>query len=347
MNQIGNVKWKKLLLFGGNRRNEDGPLLSLALTAIKRFEKVIIFTENFHMGLPAENGQTLHQKIESEKTNEIEWVTTSEISSQLLEKYVDENTVGLLINAIWIVNASIINLFNGRLFNYHNTRLPQERGAAAYSWKILSQNKEGSLTVHKVASKLDSGDIIKQKNFIFPEKCRIPADFYKYIENFETEFLMDFLDGIELTSIQQDESISVYMPRLNTLANGYINWEWCFKDIELFINAFDDPHEGVSTFLNGTKLHLKKSFALKDSENFHPFQAGIVFRKTNKGLFIAAKGGGLELREVIDESGKNIFEQIKLGQRFLTPGSYLEAARQTKITHTSQGIKVKPVAVQL
>lgn len=332
---------KKLLLFGGNRRNEDGPLFSLALTAKKRFEKVIIFTENLHLDLPTGNGQTFRQKMEDGKKEGLEWVVTQEISPQLLKEYIDENTVGLLINALWIVKQEVIDLFEGKLFNYHNTRLPQERGAAAYSWKILSQSNEGALTVHKVISRLDAGDIVKQKKFIFPEKCRIPADYYKYIEKFETSFLLEFLEKGEQVSIQQDESDSIYMPRLNTLANGYINWDWSSREIELFVNAFDDPHEGASTFLDGKKLHLKKCFASNNSENFHPYQAGIVIRKNEERLFVAVKGATLEIREIRDESGKNCLTQIKLGQRFLTPRHFLEEAKNAKVTHTARGIKIQ------
>jgi len=342
MNQTTKGKWQKILLFGGNRRHEDGPLLRLALAAAKRFEKVVIFTEDLHLDLPTGNGQPLRQKMEYEKSDGLEWVTTEEISPQLLKEYIDENTVGLLINAVWLIKQDVIDLFGNRLFNYHNTRLPQERGAAAYSWKILSQNKEGALTVHKVVAKLDAGDIVKQKEFRFPEKCRVPADFYKFIEQLETSFLMDFLEGKELVSIKQDESTSIYMPRLNTLANGYINWQWSVSEIELFINAFDDPHEGASTFLNGKRLYLKKCFASKDGKNFHPFQAGIVFRKSQESLFVAAKGGGLEIRVVRDEAGGNFLAHIKLGQRFLTPNHFLEEARTTKAVHTTQGIKVQP-----
>ena len=51
-------------------------------------------------------------------------------------------------------------------------------------------------------------------------------------------------------SIKQNEGSSVYMPRLHTLTNGFINWDWSSKEIGLFIRAFDDPHEGASTFID-------------------------------------------------------------------------------------------------
>jgi len=321
---------KKLLLLGGNRKNEDGPLLKFAHNAAKFIDEVIIFTDEHHLKLATQNGMSLLQKLEENTTESMRFITTNKINIQLLEEYVDENTLGLLINASWIVKQDVIDLFKGKLFNYHNTRLPQERGAAAYSWKILSQCREGALTIHKVVPILDAGDIIKQKKLVFPVECRVPADFYKHIETYETDFLIDFLQGKGLVCIQQNESDSLYMPKLHTLANGFINWGWSVKEIELFVNAFDDPHEGASTFFQEKRLHLKKCFLVDNSEDFHPFQSGIIYRKKPGSLFIAAKGGGLEIREIFDSNGKNVLPEIKLGHRLQTPHHFLDEARMVK-----------------
>ena len=321
---------KRLLLFGGNRKNENGPLLSLAFSATKFIDEVIIFTENQHFNLATQNGQSLREKLEESETERLKWVLTEKVDVQLLKGYIHQDTLGLLINSIWIIKQDIIDLFGGRLFNYHNTRLPQERGAAQYSWKILSQSRDSALTVHKVITRLDAGDIVKQKELAFPKECRIPADFYKYIEKHETDFLVDFLKEKELVCIHQEEQDSVYMPKLNTMLNGFINWEWSAKEIELFINAFDDPHQGASTFLNGTRLHLKKCLQIEDTIKFHSFQAGIIYRKTSECILVGAKGGGLEIREVFDCTGKNIVSEMKIGKRLYTPQHYLDEAMTAK-----------------
>ena len=321
---------KRLLLFGGNRKNEDGPLLSLALNAVKFIDEVVIFTEDQHFNLPTQNGQSLRQKLEENKIKGLKWIITEKINLQLLKEYINENTMGLLINAVWIVKQDIIDSFEGKLFNYHNTRLPWERGAAQYSWKILSQSRDGALTVHKVVTRIDAGDIVKQKKLIYPEECRVPADFYRYMEKYETTFLVDFLKGKELVCIQQNEPESIYFPKLNTMLNGFINWEWSAKEIELFISAFDDPHEGASTFFQKRRLHLKKCFQTAEAKKFHSFQAGIIYRKTSGCLFVAARGGELEIKEVFDNNGKDILSKMKIGQRFHTPYHFLDEAKTAK-----------------
>ena len=117
------------------------------------------------------------------------------------------------------------------------------------------------------------------------------------------------------------------MPRLHTLSNGFINWNWSSKEIELFIRAFDDPHEGASTFSDNQTFRLKKCSILKGNQFFHPFQAGLVFRKKSGAIYVAAGNKGLEIKETFDEKGNEVSSQIKLGQRFSTPNENLEKAK--------------------
>ena len=44
--------------------------------------------------------------------------------------------------------------------------------------------------------------------------------------------------------------IGRFNPSLNTLKNGFIDWNMESYDLYNFINAFDDPHNGASTFIN-------------------------------------------------------------------------------------------------
>ena len=69
------------------------------------------------------------------------------------------------------------------------------------------------------------------------------------------------------------------MPRLNTKIHGFIDWNWKAKHIVDFVNAFDEPYQGASTFIKGKKYLLKNAKLLKHKINFHPFQSGIIFKK--------------------------------------------------------------------
>ena len=57
----------------------------------------------------------------------------------------------------------------------------------------------------------------------------------------------------------QPEYLGLYLPKLNTLKNGFIDWNKSSSEIYRFICAFDDPYQGV--FLNRI---IKKKIFLKD-----------------------------------------------------------------------------------
>lgn len=334
-------KRSKLILFGGNRKYEDGPLLTLALHAQKQFD-IVIFTDPFRLNLPTKNGHTLQSRLEK---NNLKWYASEQLDYELLTKHVNDTTIGLSIGALWFFKQNVIDLFNGNLFNYHNTKLPTERGASAYTWKILSQNRLGGLTIHKIEEKLDVGDIVAQKNFSFPNVCRIQKDYYDYIEKKELNFIWKFLGSLSMTGtytrIKQKEINSTYWPKIDTAIHGYLNWDWSASDIGIFICAFDDPHPGAITFIDEKKVHLKNCTMHKELTKFHPFQSGLVFKIHDGKLHVAAVGGCLIIERVLDDKGTDITNEIKLGHRFHTPISFLDNAKVSRSTYQDEIKKIK------
>ena len=63
-------KKPRLILFGGNRKNEDGPLLELALKIKDRFD-VMVFTDQFRINLPTKNGEIFRKRLNE---NNIKWL---------------------------------------------------------------------------------------------------------------------------------------------------------------------------------------------------------------------------------------------------------------------------------
>ena len=86
----------------------------------------------------------------------------------------------------------VIDIFNGRLINYHNSKLPEERGASGYSWKIMRGEKNGQLTLHQIATKIDTGSACDTMNIKFSENVKCPADYYKEMEKKEKIFFSRF-----------------------------------------------------------------------------------------------------------------------------------------------------------
>jgi methionyl-tRNA formyltransferase len=152
------------------------------------------------------------------------------------------------------------------------------------------------------------------------------------------EFMDEIQEGKEFKLNRLEENISSYFPRLYTLRHGFINWSWDTDEIENFICAFDDPYAGVSTFVDGLRVFLKKCQAEYKEGIFHPFMSGLVYRISNCSLFIATKDGALIVRSVVDENGNNIVKKLKVGQRFYTPNKYLEEAMLFNAEYDTEGL---------
>ena len=278
------------------------------------------------------------------KKKNIEFLLSQNVSEDVdVQKLITEKTIGISSGAAWLFKKQFIDRFNGRLVNCHGTRLPQDRGGGGFSWRIMRGEKIGVSLIHQVDEGIDTGKILFFEEYIFPEACRIPADFQKYSTERSLKLFEKFFKYIQsrkqFDCFPQQESFSIYWPRLSTDFQGYIDWSWSIYDIEKFICAFDDPYNGAITFLNGEKIRVKKCCTSFSDGIFHPFQKGIIYRKTEKTLFVATEKGSLLINKIVDDNGIDIFNDIKLGARLYTPGKYLEEAKEYRAVYTPDGLK--------
>jgi methionyl-tRNA formyltransferase len=255
----------------------------------------------------------------------------------------DRDGLFLSIGAAWKFTGRMLEeMFQGTLLNLHGTRLPQYRGGGMFSWKILNDDRLGFCLLHKVDPGLDTGDLVAWREFLYPSGCRVPAD---YMDRYEAEN-MDFLHQVLLPVFSsqqafslcaQPEYMSTYWPRLNTAKHGWVDWSLPIDKLDRFVCAFDDPFPGAQTLWNGKKVHLKKCLVNNSDSAFHPFQNGLVYRNNKRWLNIAAQGGNLIVEAVTDEAGRDLIEEIPVGDRLSTPRELLEKAWE-RVVYTPTGL---------
>jgi methionyl-tRNA formyltransferase len=259
-----------------------------------------------------------------------------------------ENTIFISLGARYIFKKDKIeNFFLNNLVNFHGTRLPLDAGGGGFSWKIMREDRIDNQLVHVIDEGIDKGSIIDNHLSLFPKSCQIPRDFEdyslkKFIE-FYSEFLKKIKNGKSFDLKPQLNYLSRYNPRLNTEIDGLINWEMDSYDLYNFINAFDEPFKGASTFLNNGdfgKLYLKKVHLHGGDSSNHPFMSGIVSRHDKNWIVVSTKSKHMLLiEEVLDKDGNNIIKNIKAGDRFYTPYQEIEKSKSTKTIFNSKGLK--------
>ena len=259
-----------------------------------------------------------------------------------------KNTIFVSLGARYIFKKHTIeNFFSNNLVNFHGTRLPLDAGGGGFSWKIMREDRIDNQLVHLVDEGLDTGPIIDNHLSLFPKQCQIPIDFEvyrlkKFIE-FYTRFFKQVQNGKYFELKPQLNYLGRYNPRLNTENDGLINWDMDSYDLFNFINAFDEPYKGASTFLNNGnfgKLYLKKVHLHGGDSSNHPYMSGIVSRHDKNWIVVSTKSKHMILiEEVLDKKGNNIIKDIKVGDRFYTPYEELEKSKKTRTIFNSKGLK--------
>jgi len=220
----------------------------------------------------------------------------------LFDQY--KSNIGISINCRNIIKKTIIDYFGGKIFNLHDSYLPNERGGALNTWRILNGINEVGNTIHYLEEGIDSGPVVVQKktkiNKEFPES----VDYLKVekdnCEVILAEFVGLVMGGNKIPAIEQENDESLYYPRLYTEVNGVINWDWDIESIERFVRGFSSPYPGAFTYYRDEKIHILKCRIDGNAEqSFHPFLNGkIVTVLNNKDIRVIAGCRALIISEI-------------------------------------------------
>ena len=261
-----------------------------------------------------------------------------------------EETLFISMGARYIFKKDTINnFFLQNLVNFHGTRLPLDAGGGGLSWKILREDRIDSHLVHLVDEGIDTGPLIDYEQHLFPSNCKIPKEMQnfrliQYLE-FYKKFIKKLKEGNQFELKPQNNFIGRYNPRLSTIENGFIDWSLQPYDLLNFINAFEDPYPGASTYLNNGnfgKLFIKKVQLHGGDSSNHPFMSGLVSRHDKDWIVVSTTGKHMLLVEnIINENGENIISKIKSGDRFFTPQNKIDDSNKNKVVFTSKGMKNK------
>lgn len=302
------------VIFGSNRVKENAPINYLVRALKKNKIKFLIIVNPKTINQQGLNNLTFKKYL---KNNQIKYISQKKLNLKKISKIVTNDSIGISINATWKFSDDIIRLFKKKLFNYHNSDLPTQKGAGCISWNIMRNMKKTSINIHQVNNLFDSGDILLRKELIIPQKhLKSPFKYLAYLQKHEEFLLKKFVD-VSLKknfSLKKLKGPSFYWPRLNANVDGRINWNLKPIQIVMFIRAFSHPYAGSFTKIGKQKIQIFDAEFQHIKNKFHPFQNGIIFRTSKNFLFVANENG------IIKINRNNIVCQNKikfLGKKFL------------------------------
>lgn len=205
-----------------------------------------------------------------------------------------------------ILTRAVLNIPKLGCLNIHASLLPKFRGASPIHAAIRDGEKDSGVTIMWMDEGLDTGDILLQEST--PIRSHDTADILhdKLAQLGATGLIkaLPLLATGDAPRIPQDSSLASYAKKLRK-EDGRIDWNKPKREIDRHIRAMT-PWPGAYTWVpEGNDQRMLKIFQTIISRRAKGAPGEIV-RIDKHGILIAAKEGGLLLREVQLEGKKRM-----------------------------------------
>jgi methionyl-tRNA formyltransferase len=189
--------------------------------------------------------------------------------------------------------------------NVHYSPLPKYRGRANVNWAMINNESCVAITIHRITSELDEGNILFQQLIPIHSSDTI-ADIYSQLNEIQYQNLgravLNELNGVEGVP-QNNEEATYCCTRLPE--DGEIDWSASTRSIDCFVRALVAPFPGAYTYFQGKKLWIWKA----KSAHYPPYVGRIpgrvVGRSKTEGYIDVLTGDGvLRIYEVQVEKQK-------------------------------------------
>ncbi|MDZ4817174.1 MAG: methionyl-tRNA formyltransferase [Verrucomicrobiota bacterium] len=212
-----------------------------------------------------------------------------------------------------LIPKSILDIPKYGCLNVHASLLPKYRGAAPIQWALLNGERSTGITIMQMNTGLDTGDILLQKEIPIRRHDNAQT-IHDKLAHQGAELLVHTLKTLPsntIKPIKQGDSPTPYARKI-TKEDTRLDWSRMPLDLWLQIRSFS-PRPGAFTLWNdGVTDKILKVFGIIISRRAKG-QPGEIVRIDSHGILVAAKSGGLLLREVQLE-GRKRMSAAQLGQ---------------------------------
>lgn len=195
-----------------------------------------------------------------------------------------------------IIPAQILDLPRFGCINIHASLLPKYRGAAPIQQAVIDGEKESGVTIMKMGTGLDTGDMIA-KTVVPLDKEETGGSLFDKLAKagaaLLTETLPSIFDGTAVYEKQPEESPTPYAAMI-TKQMGLMDFHKDAAALERLVRGLD-PWPSAYTYLDGKVLKVWKSQVREEESGSTP---GTVLATDREGIHVACEKGILVLTEV-------------------------------------------------
>ena len=256
------------------------------------------------------------------KENEISLIEPQNLFSDELKSELNILKPDIFIVVAYkILPDTIIAIPKYGALNLHASLLPKYRGAGPIQWALMNGDKKSGVTIFQIKSKVDTGDILMQKEVdIFNEDNMLSLGnrLCEHGANMMIEVLNTIQEEGQVSGIMQNPKLPTPAPKIRK-SMTQINWSWTSQKILNWVRGLS-PFPGMSTNYKGKRLRVFKT-SIQSGIKLSP---GTIIEAEGDRLIIATAEGGLRIHELQLEGKKRMKVDDFLRGNKIQPGDFLE-----------------------
>ena len=204
-----------------------------------------------------------------------------------------------------IIPKAILDLPEFGCLNIHASLLPKYRGAAPIQQAVINGDKEAGVTIMKMGTGLDTGDMISRASVLLAED-ETGGSLFDRLSELGAELLVKTLpsvfDGTAVYEPQPEESPTPYVGMI-TKQMGLLDFQKDAETLERLIRGLN-PWPSAYTYLNGKTLKIWKAAVEKSGSE--PENPGTIIKADKDGIHVVCGQDILILQEVQLEGKKRM-----------------------------------------
>lgn len=221
-----------------------------------------------------------------------------------------------------IIPKAILDLPEFGCLNIHASLLPKYRGAAPIQQAVINGDKEAGVTIMKMGTGLDTGDMISRASVLLAED-ETGGSLFDRLSDLGAELLIKTLpsvfDGTAVYEPQPEESPTPYAGMI-TKQMGLLDFQKDAETLERLIRGLN-PWPSAYTYLNGKTLKIWKAAVEKSGSE--PENPGTIIKTDKDGIHVVCGQDILILQEVQLEGKKRMDAAAFLRGCHVEPGTML------------------------
>lgn len=257
--------------------------------------------------------------IDLSKNNNLKYLITNTPNDEKTKLILKNNNPDLFVLGGYskILKEDILDIPKIFSINLHGGELPKYRGSSPLNWALINGESEFSISIIKVDTGVDTGDIIEQLKFKINQNDNI-EDLHKKANKGFKKLLLKVINQINEKSynlIPQKNENSSYFP-LRFEEDGFILFDqFNATQVHNRIRALTTPYPCAFSFYNSKKIFFEKSELSNITFYGEP---GRIYKKNQKGILVCCKDKSLWITKARFENGKDAINELKRYEKLST-----------------------------